>query len=100
MKIYWFIKSIPEYHGIDPALIKKTWMPCYWKTYRHWQQWLMMALTLGATGYLLTHANELFNPPQIVGFVLVCTFWLAWNQLSISLDRPYIRDALRDEGRT
>jgi len=100
MKIYWYIKSIPEYKDADNALIKKTWMPSYWKTYRCWQQWVMALISISSFVYLLAHPREPIWPFQIIGITLVCVIWITWSQVSIALTRRYLRELLNDEHNT
>ena len=108
MKIYWTIRSIPEFQGIDKDKVKQIWMPCYWKTYRHWQQRLMAALSIGSLlvfvlwpdkVYLfLTGGGDSINVG--IFFLLFAAvlglIWLVWSQISIKLARPYIVEILRN----
>jgi len=102
MKIYWTIKSVPEFSGMSKKQINEIWIPCYWKTYKHWQQWFMMSISilsivapvyLLATGSLL-HVNTL---SFILIIVVPALVWFLWGHYSIVLGLPYIRDSVSDK---
>ncbi len=104
MKIYWTIKSVPEFSGMSSKQIKEIWMP-YWKTYRYWQQWVMLVLSLTSIIFpLYLFMSEAFSNNsiylQIVAFLVPGLVWLFWGHYSIVLGMPYIRNVLNESKST
>ena len=96
MKIYWFLKNIPEFEGMNKSEINKIWFPCYMKTFRHWQQWVATILILS-----FIFSPSFSNSMPLIPMVIFAGFLgLAWSQISIFLARPYIREALNENQNT
>ncbi|MDP9651558.1 hypothetical protein J2793_007033 [Paraburkholderia caledonica] len=55
MKIYWSLKSIPEFPQLSAKERRAAWRRVYWATYRHWLTWVGLLIHLGCvlSGYQL-----------------------------------------------
>ena len=96
MKIYWFIKNISEFEGMNKLEINKIWFPCYIKTFRHWQQWLATLIIIS----FLFNVNLFKSIPLIPVVVFGGFLGIVWSQISIYLARPYIRKMLNESKNT
>jgi len=96
MKIYWFLKNIPEFKGMNKSEINKIWFPCYMKTFRLWQQWVATIIIL-----LFIFSPSFSNSMPLIPMLIFAGFLgLAWSQFSIFLARSYIREALNENKNT
>jgi FtsH-binding integral membrane protein len=95
LKIYWTLKSIPEYEDEDKSAIKQTLMPGYRKTYRHWQQWLVSIASVSyIIGFLVVPLDTDWLLQSAMSVILLLVLFV-WSQVSIRLARPYIQEELR-----
>lgn len=97
MKIYWTLKSIPEYRNADKTLIRRTWMPSYWKTFKHWQQWVMTAAVISYLLYFFSIPTNVSWTVEITIGLTLALILAAWSQISIAFARPYLRELLKTQ---
>ncbi len=93
MKIYWTIRSIPEFKGVSKDEIRKLWTQSYLKTYYHWQQWVITSIIIAFSIYIVSN-NVPTNAYIILLGALGIIIILVWSQISIVFARPYIREAI------
>ncbi len=97
MKIYWTLKSIPELEGVSKSTIRKIWIRAYWKTYYHWQQWIMSSTIIIYSIYVTSEHAQTNTFIALIG-VLGIIILLMWFQVSIALARPYIKQYINKGG--
>ncbi len=93
MKIYWTLKSIPEFEGMSRSAIRKIWLRSYWKTYYHWQQWLISSVIIIYSIFVASDYGRATTHIFLMGALGVIIFWL-WFQISVAIARPYIKEQI------
>jgi hypothetical protein len=95
MKIYWSIKSIPEFEGMSKSAIRKLWIQSHCKPYYHWQQWVISSIIITYSMFMVSEKVPT-NATIILLVVLGAIIFLVWSQISIILARPYIKQTIND----
>lgn len=91
MKIYWTLKSIPEFSQLSSDERGRRWRSAYQSVFRHWETWAGLALI----GFLGAAGSHFFG--ALGAIVLAGTGGFMYGQITIYVARKYYRYRLLDE---
>jgi hypothetical protein len=113
MRIYWKLEQIPELASLSPKARKKVWLSCFFRSLRHWRNWLYQ-LPVGLCGAMIFPIYSIIfqfakHPSvlwffMVIGTLLISLFMVGlWTALVFNLFtevvvRPLLRNYLQEEG--